>query len=265
LEATLLSPQQHKQREGKLTSSRVACLMSGDAEAIMRLYREMIGEAEPEDLSHVWPVRLGEATEPLHLDWLEMTGFTIKRRGDVVVHPRHPWAAATLDGWVIDLNCPVEVKHAGGREPFEVLIDRYQPQVQWQMEVTGATQCLFSAILGANPPIPETIERDPDYAAEMIKRGQQFMAAVADRRPPVALPAAPVPAIAHKVYEMSSNPSWTTHAQRWLQTHGAAETARECEKVLKSLVPEDARKCHGNGAQITRNRAGHLSLREAVQ
>jgi hypothetical protein len=46
-------------------AGRIACLMTGDREAILRLYQEMIGEAEPEDLSGVWAVRLGEATEAL--------------------------------------------------------------------------------------------------------------------------------------------------------------------------------------------------------
>ena len=67
-----LSAEQLKAREGKLTASRVAVLMKGDAEGIMQLYKEMIGEGEPENLDHIWPVRLGSATESLNLDWYEM-------------------------------------------------------------------------------------------------------------------------------------------------------------------------------------------------
>ena len=33
-------------------------------------------------------------------------------------------------------------------------------------------------------------------------------------------------------------------------------------KILKSLVPSDAKKCFGYDVQITRDRAGRLSLRE---
>ena len=95
-----LSAAQIEARKGKLTASRIACLMTGDAPAIMRLYREMIGEELPEDLSHIWPVRLGEATEQLNLDWYEEGGGSpVTRRGEVVGHPKHLWAAATLDGW----------------------------------------------------------------------------------------------------------------------------------------------------------------------
>jgi predicted phage-related endonuclease len=167
----MLTAAQLKAREGKLTASRVACLMHGDADKIMQLYREMIGEGEPEDLDHIWPVRLGSATEELNLDWFEMKNGTLSRRGDVIVHKKYTWAAATLDGWYDDLGCPVECKHVGGREPLEIIIDRYQPQMQWQMEVTGASQCALSVIMGAAEPVVEFIDRDADYAAEMVKRG----------------------------------------------------------------------------------------------
>ena len=60
---------------------------------------------------------------------------------------------------------------AAAELPQEVVIDRYQPQMQWQMECTGATQCALSVIMGANAPIVEYIERDAAYAAEMVVRG----------------------------------------------------------------------------------------------
>ena len=156
----MLTAEQSEARKGKLTASRVAALMTGDVEKIMRLYKEMIGEEVEEDLSRVWPVRLGEATEQLNLDWLEESGVKLSRRGEVVVHPKYDWAAATIDAWCNELQCPVEAKHVGGREPLEVIIDRYQPQMQWQMEIAGARQCMITVIMGANAPLVETIERD---------------------------------------------------------------------------------------------------------
>jgi hypothetical protein len=77
-----LTAEQIRARQGKLTASRVACLMHGDAAKIMQLYREMIGEGEPENLDHVWPVRLGSATEQLNLDWFEMKNGPLSRRGE---------------------------------------------------------------------------------------------------------------------------------------------------------------------------------------
>ena len=261
----MLTAEQIVARKGKLTASRVACLMTGDAEKIMRLYREMIGEEIPEDLSHVWPVRLGEASEQLNLDWYEEHGSPLSRRGDVVVHPIHDWAAATLDAWDDTLHCPVETKHVGGREPLEVIINRYQPQMQWQMECTGAEQCALSVIMGANAPVVEYIERATDYAAEMVRRGKQFMDCVAAHRVPVALDPVAAPADATKIVDMTGNNRWADASFLWLASKEMHAQCRGAEKVLKALVPDDAKRCHGHSIQITRDRAGRLSLREIVQ
>ena len=258
----MLTVSQIEARRGKLTASRVACLMTGDVQKIMQLWLEMTGQAYPEDLRHVWPVRLGEVTEQLQLDWYEEHNGIVSRRGEVVVHPKWNWAAATIDGWIDALGCPIEAKHVGGREPLEIVIDRYAPQTQWQMFCTNASECALSVIMGANEPVIEFLPRDGNYINEMVSRGQQFMECVRSRTPPVALDPVPAPADASKIYEMTNMTGWKESADIWLQTYGAAMSARDSEKLLKSLVPADAKKCFGNGVRITRDRAGRLSLRK---
>jgi predicted phage-related endonuclease len=263
----MLSTEQIKARRGKLTASRIACLMQGDAAKIMQLWLEMTDDPSfvAEDLSRVWPVRLGACTEILNLDWYQLkNNAAVTRRGEVVVHPQYPWAACTLDGWIEDLNCPIEAKHVGGREPLEVIIERYWPQMGWQMEVTGADQCALSVIMGANEPIIEFIPRDDEYIAEMIARGEQFMAHVRNRTPPVVLDAVPAPIDASRVYDMTGDNTWAAAGADWLLNKGAAEACKMCEKVLKARVPDDAKKCEGHGVRITRDRVGRLSLREMV-
>src|SRR5262249_19570958 len=149
------------------------------------------------DLSDVWPVRLGNISEKLNLEWYERKvydyGSVVTRMGHVVVHPEQEYFAATLDGWDTILRCPIECKHCGGREPLEVIIDRYQPQMQWQMYVTGAQQCALSVILGANEPVVEYIDRDEEYIKEMVTRAAAFLLCVKTQTPPVALDPVPAP------------------------------------------------------------------------
>jgi predicted phage-related endonuclease len=259
----MLTPTQIDARKGKLTASRIAVLMNGNLEGIMRLYQEMRGEIPEVDMSDVWPVRLGQATEALNLEWYERKNNTkLSGQGVVIQSSILAFAACTLDGWDERLKCPVECKHTGGREPVEVVIDRYQPQMQWQMMVTEASQCAISIILGANPPIIEFIERNDDYIDEMIQRGVQFMECVEKGTPPVALPAVPPPADAKLIYDMATSNQWASEADEWLDTREAASRNDDAAKILKSLVPADAKKCFGHGVQITRDRAGRLSLRE---
>lgn len=259
-----LTAAQIEARRGKLTASRVGCLMKGDPVAIMQLYRELIGEAELEDLSRVWPVQLGSATEQLNLDWFEIKQrLHVTRRGEVVVHPDHKWACCTLDGWLTDLRCPLETKHVGGREPFEVVVERYQPQIHWQMLCTRSEQCVLSVIMGANEPVVEFVPRDEEYAMELLRRGAQFMDFVRRRVPPVALdPAAPpVDPSKRKPYDFTGNNLWASQAADWLANHAAAIVAEAAEKALKELVPADANKVTGHGVKITCDRAGRKSLR----
>lgn len=258
----MLTAEQIAKRQGKLTASRIACLMRGQKEAIMRLYREFIGNEPPEDLSHIWPVQLGACTEKLNLDWFERKHGVLTRRGEVAQHPTLPWAAATLDAWSPSLNCPVETKHVGGRERLEVVIERYQPQCQWQMEVTKATRCALSIIQGADEPLIEFINVAPDYAQEMIRRGAQFMECIARRTPPVVLDPAPVPVDATRTVDMNGNNAWANFAAVWLEHEGHVVVAKEAERLLKEHVPADAKVCLGHGVRITRDRAGRLSLRK---
>jgi hypothetical protein len=99
----------------------------------------------------------------------------------------------------------------------------------------------------------------------MLSRGQQFMGFVEARIPPVVLPPVPAPIVATREYDMSSSNTWVSAAVDWLANKVSAEICKDSEKVLKSLVPEDAKKCIGAKVQITRDRAGRLSLREIVQ
>ncbi len=86
-------------------------IMGDDERALLRLWREKRGEAEPEDLSGNLIVQLGAVTEEFNRYWYEAnTGQIIT---DVQSHMRHPglrWMAATLDGRVEASGAVFEAK-----------------------------------------------------------------------------------------------------------------------------------------------------------
>ena len=55
-------------------------IMGNDEAALLRLWREKRGEAEPEDLSGNLIVQLGVATEPLNRLWYERTTGQVDHR-----------------------------------------------------------------------------------------------------------------------------------------------------------------------------------------
>src|SRR5258708_30102790 len=74
-------------------------IMGGDEAALLRLWREKRGEAEPEDLSGNLIVQLGVATEELNRSWYERnTGQGITNVQRRVIHPVIKGMAAALDG-----------------------------------------------------------------------------------------------------------------------------------------------------------------------
>ncbi len=251
-------------RVGKLGGSDIGKIVNGTNEDIIKLWKEKMGDLAPEDISDNWPVYRGTHSEQPHLNWQERKNrMEITRRGDTISHYRYDWAFCTLDGWLDALECPIEVKDVGGREPLDpVLLDRYAPQLQWTMEMTGADVCALSVIIAAEAPVMQFVDRDKAYAKLLIERGAIFIEHVRNRTPPVELPAIPAPINATKNYDMQGNNEFAHHADIWLQLRDSAAAYDDAAKILKSLVPPDAKRCFGYGVQITRSSAGYLSLRE---
>src|SRR5262245_34573515 len=86
-------------------------IMGTDEAALIRLWQEKRGEAEPEDLSGNLIVQLGAATEELNRSWYERN--TRRRVTDIqrrIKHSAIPWMAATLDGIIEDTGAIFEAK-----------------------------------------------------------------------------------------------------------------------------------------------------------
>lgn len=263
----MLTPEQIKAREGKLTASRIGVLMNGTDSDVYDLWRELIGDPEyrAADLSRVWPVALGSHTESLNLDWYERKRQReVTRRGEVVLHPEYPWAAATLDGWDSNDGVPIECKHVGGREALETILARYAAQFHWQMFVTGTGHLYASIIEGANEPLIEHVRYNHGYGEELVRRAESFMQSVTNMTPPVSLGHLTAPVQAIVTYDMTGNNEFGSSASIWKDTRDAAKSAKVAEAHLKALVPSDAARVHGFGVEIKRDRAGRLSLREAA-
>jgi predicted phage-related endonuclease len=99
------------QRRSFIGGSDARIIMGSDEAALIQLWRQKRGEAEPEDLSNNLIVQLGIATEGLNRSWYERN--TSRRVSDVqrrVKHSAIPWMAATLDGIVEGTEAVFEAK-----------------------------------------------------------------------------------------------------------------------------------------------------------
>jgi len=99
------------QRRAFIGGSDARIIMGNDEAALVQLWREKRGEAEPEDLSGNLIVQLGRATEELNRSWYERnTGRQVRDVQRQVRHSAIRWMAATLDGIVEGTQAVFEAK-----------------------------------------------------------------------------------------------------------------------------------------------------------
>jgi predicted phage-related endonuclease len=163
-------------RRSFIGGSDARTIMGSDAAALVRLWREKRGEAEPENLSSNLLVQLGSATEELNRTWYERN--TGRRISDVQRHIKHsaiPWMAATLDGIVEGCDAVFEAKFM---LPWsfseEAAAEKYMAQLQHNMWVTHLRASVLSIITGGGKWVEMTIPMDPLYVSVLVSAEKKF-------------------------------------------------------------------------------------------
>src|SRR5262245_9816687 len=166
------------ERRAFIGGSDARIIMGNDGEALLRLWRETRGEAEPQDFSSNLLVQLGLATEPLNRRWYERTtGQVIKDVQRWVRHPVIRWMAATLDGIVEGSGAVFEAKFM---LPWsfseEMAAERQMAQLQHKMWVANATAAMLSIITGGGKWVEIKISADSLYQHLLSDGGKEILA-----------------------------------------------------------------------------------------
>lgn len=202
----------------------------------------------------------------------------LKRVGDIAIHPQFPWAAATLDAFDTVLNLPIDCKHCGAYRKIPDVLAKYAPQMHWQMFVTGTRKCLLRVILGANEAVNFPIEFDDFYWSTLWDRAQKFWKLVETRTPPGGVAPVKVEAKAQvaeimqkiDLKELAANgmvlPNWapemTSNLDVWLETMDAMKTNATATDKIKELLPSNVGHLIHEGVQVTRNKAGAVTIKK---
>jgi predicted phage-related endonuclease len=201
--------QQFKSRRSFIGGSDARIIMGTDEKALVRLWREKRGEAEPEDLSGNLLVQLGTATEELNRTWYERnTGRRITAVQRRVKHSAIPWMMATLDGIVEGREAVFEAKFM---LPWsfseEAAAEKYMAQVQHNI-------CKWVEI---------NIPMDPLYLTVLVSAEKKFWRCVQFGEVPHLINAEPPrPRIeAIRIVDMSSSNSWAEFAAIFRSTRNA--------------------------------------------
>jgi putative phage-type endonuclease len=254
----------HEYRRSFIGGSDARIIMGSDEAALVRLWHEKRGEAEPEDLSGNLIVQLGAATEELNRTWYERnTGRHVTNVQRRVRHSAIPWMVATLDGTVEATGAVFESKFM---LPWsfseEAAAEKYMAQVQHNMWVTHLRTSVLSIITGGGKWVEITIPLDPLYLSVLVSAEKKFWRCVQSGEPPHLINAEPPrPRIeAIRIVDMSSSNSWAEFAALFRSTRSAFLDHERAKSELKALMPEDAREAIGHGVRAKRSKSGAVSF-----
>ena len=238
--------------------------MGSDEAALVRLWREKRGEAEPEDLSGNLIVQLGRATEDLNRRWYERnTAQTISQVQRRVRHGTLRWMAATLDGVVEGTGAVFESKFM---LPWsfseEGAAEKYMPQLQHNMWVIASRRSVLSIITGGGKWVEIAVPADPLYQHLLITAEKKFWHCVQTGELPRLFGAEPPrPRIeAVRIVDMSASNSWAEFSGIFRRTREAYLEHENAKSELKGLMPEDAKEAIGHGIRAKRSKSGAVSF-----
>jgi predicted phage-related endonuclease len=239
-------------------------IMSTDETALIRLWREKRGEAEPEDLSDNLIVQLGVATEALNRTWFERhTERAVTEVQRWVQHPVHRYLAATLDGFVNDLDAVFEAKFMLPWSFSEdAAAEKHMAQLQHNMWVTNARSAALSIITGGGKWIEMTIPAEALYQHFLMTAERRFWRCVQTGETPCPYGVEPPrPRIeAVRIVDMSGSNSWVQFAGLFCATRSAFLDHERAKSQLKALMPDDAKEVRGHGVRAKRSKSGAVSF-----
>jgi predicted phage-related endonuclease len=252
------------ERRSFLGGSDARIITGSDAAALLRLWQEKRGEAEPPDYSGNLLVQLGLATEGLNRRWYERTtGQVIKDVQSWTHHPVIRWMAATLDGVVESTGAVFEAKFM---LPWsfseEAAAQKYMPQVQHNMWVTNARAAVLSIITGGAKWLEIKISADPLYQHLLLTAEKKFWRCVESGEPPRLFGAEPPRARieAVRIVDMSSLNAWAEFSSVFRRTRDAYLEHENAKAELKALMPNDAKEAIGHGIRAKRSKSGAVSF-----
>ena len=251
-------------RRSFIGGSDARIIMGDDEVALLRLWREKRGEAEPEDLSGNLIVQLGSVTEELNRHWYERnTGQAVSAVQRRVFHPVKRWMAATLDGIVEATGAVFEAKFM---LPWtfseEAAAEKHMAQLQHNMWVTASRTAVLSIITGGGKWVEITVPADPLYQHLLLTAEKKFWRCVETGETPrlfgVEPPRPRLEAV--RIVDMSASNSWAEFAATFRRTRPACQEHEAAKADLKKLVPEDAREAVGHGLRAKRSKSGAISF-----
>jgi putative phage-type endonuclease len=191
--------------------------------------------------------RGSEMEEEARKEFEHLTGLVVFP--DVCFHPEHEWMMASLDGIDMERKNMVEIKCVS-RKDHQTAIegnvpDKYYPQLQHQLAVTGLQSVYYFSYDPLNP-VTLQVARDEAYIADMIEKEKEFYRCVMNFE---------APSLCDRDYvDLSNDVEFSTAATFFLTMKKQREVLeKEEERYRKRLIEiSENRNAKGAGIRMTK-------------
>lgn len=260
-----MSEAEYEARRSSIGGSDARILMSGDTQAIHQLWLEKSNLVARPDLSGNTLVELGLVTEELNRHKFETrTGWVVTDVQRKVMFEGWPRAHVTLDGIVreADTSEPMAVIECKFMQPFrwsiEAAREKYFPQVQHGLMVTGLDRGYLSVITGSGHYDYIEIEEDVFYQHRLLEIEKEFWDCVERGEPPGIASDVAVPVLPTRIVSMQGNNEWAYHADDLVRNRGSHQIYEKALRDIKTMMPADAKEAEGHGIKLKRSKSNAI-------
>lgn len=165
-------------------------------------------------------------------------------------HDSISWMMASLDGIDMDQKICVEIKCAGKEDHGKALQgkvpEKYYPQLQHQLEVTGLDGMYYFSFNGNDGTIVE-VAKDRHFIDAMVQEEKAFYKCMMELDPPQLTE--------RDLISLEKDERWTETALKWKETNKKLKELEEQENLLRSQLINIAgdRNVFGANVRLTRS------------
>lgn len=260
-------------RKASIGGSCALRIMDGDWHD---LWREKMGYKDSVDLSGVLPVQLGVWTEEFNIRWfqkhMQVECFKDPNAATHEQRYHYKWdgipCRATLDAEFMmrGERYGLECKHTNDRATINSQLERYMPQLQLYLEISGVKAMYFANIFGNGRYEYVKVAKNEEYIQTMLEHLKEFWGYVERKEePPLSMPhfSAGIDQIAINdmvARDASSDNYFRVRAAEYISTKEAAKEHAAAGKELKAMVGLDEREVYTDELSIKRDKRGSLRI-----
>ena len=254
------------ERKGFIGGSDAVRIMQGDW---LKLWQIKTGREEPEDLSNNFTVQSGIHNEAFILHWFEKQ-YNVKLIGHQKYFEMNRNGVplkGTIDAELEGQLAIVEAKETYDYNTMEKQLERYMPQIQFYLTLSGVGTCYFANKFGNRRWECITVKRHQPYVESLMAQIYNFWQYVVnDELPDDRLDPEPVinanDVLINNMVKRNGNKDnyFTTLANEYVKLELSARNHDATKKELKTLIADNERELYCDKLSLRRDKRGSIRI-----